>query len=175
MRASEHKHDSSSRVIQSTTAGHLWPTAGKTRPFVNDRSGHRPLGGFSVGMRCVCAEGTGAPSRSSVVYVSEDPPRRPRPACTSVSPSLSPLRSRRSGSTASSRSSHDMLLVVFSSSRSLPLSGSVSCAPSPWILLYLKPSNLFTVGLPLLYVSNLTAASFNSPVWRLHDKADMGF
>lgn len=39
----------------------------------------------------------------------------------------------------------------------------------------LKPSKLFTVGLPPLYVSNLTAASFNSPVWRLHDKADMGF
>lgn len=64
---------------------------------------------------------------------------------------------------------------IFFFSHSLSFSVCVSCALFPWILLHLKPSNLFTVGLPPLYVSNLTAASFNSPVWRLHDKADMGF
>lgn len=70
------------------------------------------------------------------------------------------------------RHAAETLIDSFTCSRSCCLALSLSLAG---FSLYLKPRNLFTVGLALLYVSNLTAASFNSPVWKLHDKADTGF
>lgn len=52
---------------------------------------------------------------------------------------------------------------------------ALSLHPSGFFHSNLKPRNLFTAGLALLYVSNLTAASSDSPVWKRCDKADMGF
>lgn len=88
---------------------------------------------------------------------------------------LPPLTAVRRKTRAECSPRRQAVLTLIDSFLALSLYGLLSVSLSLWILLYLKPSNLFTVGLLLLYVSNLTAASFNSPVWRLHDKADTGF
>lgn len=65
--------------------------------------------------------------------------------------------------------------MICSQLQAVSLSLSLSLPPSGFVHSNLKPRNLFTAGLALLYVSNLTAASSDSPVWKRCDKADMGF